>query len=102
MSALSSARSRPWSCSLEQNSVCPNGLTDGSSDPVLNFDVFWETFDQHYAFFGERNVDWDAVYGDLFRSEFSRQLDDVWAEIPPIRETSTEYRGRLVADLCVR
>ncbi len=48
------------------------------------------------------DIDWDALYGDLFRHEFSRELDEVWAEIPPIREISTEYRGRLVPDLCVR
>jgi hypothetical protein len=48
------------------------------------------------------DVDWGAVYEDLFRREFSRELDDVWAEIPSIRETSTAYRGRLVPDLCVR
>jgi hypothetical protein len=48
------------------------------------------------------DVDWDTVYEDLFRAEFSRELDDVWAEIPSIREISIEYRGRLVRDLCVR
>jgi hypothetical protein len=48
------------------------------------------------------DVDWEAVYEDLFRDEFSRELDEVWAEIPPIREVSSEYRGRLVTDLCVR
>lgn len=48
------------------------------------------------------DVDWDVVYQDLFRDAFSRKLDDVWAEVPPIRKTSTEYRARLVPDLCVR
>lgn len=47
-------------------------------------------------------VDWDAVYVDLFRSQFSCELDSVLAELPPIREISTNYRGRLVPDLCVR
>jgi hypothetical protein len=48
------------------------------------------------------DVDWGAVYEELLHAEFSVELDDVWAEIPPIREISTEYRGRLVRDLCVR
>jgi hypothetical protein len=48
------------------------------------------------------DLDWDAVYEDLFREEFSRELDDVWSELPPTRDSSTEYRGRLVLDLCVR
>ena len=47
-------------------------------------------------------VDWDAVYSDLFRKEFSCELDSVWAEIPPRRESPGNYRGRLVPDLCVR
>jgi hypothetical protein len=47
------------------------------------------------------DVDWDSLYEELFRAEFSVELDDVWAEIPPIREISTEYRGRLVPDLCL-
>jgi hypothetical protein len=54
----------------------------------------------HWDVGGE--VDWDAVYQDLFRSEFSCELDSVWAEVPPIRKGSTDYRGRLVKDLCVR
>ena len=47
------------------DSLCPNGLTEGSSDPVLNFEVLWQTFDQHYAFFSERRLDWDAVHDEL-------------------------------------
>ncbi len=45
--------------------LCPNGLTEKSSDPVLNFEVLWQTFDQHYAFFSERALDWDAAYAEL-------------------------------------
>jgi len=48
------------------------------------------------------DVDWEVVYRDLFREAFSRELEDVWKEIPPTRESSTEYRARLVPDLCVR
>ncbi|MGH8168181.1 MAG: S41 family peptidase, partial [Woeseiaceae bacterium] len=32
------------------------------SDPELNFDAFWNSFDENYAFFDDRGVDWDAVY----------------------------------------
>jgi len=31
-------------------------------DPELNFEVFWHYFDENYAFFGLRNVDWDQIY----------------------------------------
>lgn len=33
-----------------------------SHDPVKNFDVFWNTFNNRYPFFKLRNVDWDAQY----------------------------------------
>lgn len=42
--------------------LCPNGLTDKTSDPELNFEVLWQTFHQHYAFFAEREIDWEANY----------------------------------------
>ncbi len=45
--------------------VCPTGLTRPTDDPVLNFEVLWQTFDQHYAFFPERNVDWQAIYAEF-------------------------------------
>jgi hypothetical protein len=48
------------------------------------------------------DLDWDALYENLFREEFSRELNDVWSELPPIRDVSTEYRGRLIPELCVR
>jgi hypothetical protein len=47
-------------------------------------------------------LDWDAIYESLFREEFSLDLDDVWSQLPPIRDVSTEYRGRLIPELCVR
>ena len=31
-------------------------------DPVFDFEVFWNSFDENYAFFDEHNVDWEAVY----------------------------------------
>ena len=48
------------------------------------------------------DVDWDAVYAELFHNEFSRELDDVWSELPPMQDPRTDFRGRLVPDLCVR
>jgi len=47
-------------------------------------------------------VDWDAVYSELFRREFSRELDAVWAEMPPVHERPINYCGRLVRALVVR
>jgi hypothetical protein len=31
-------------------------------DPELNFEVFWNSFNENYAFFDTHDVDWDAVY----------------------------------------
>jgi len=52
--------------------LCPKGLTPRTDDPELNFEVMWHTFDQHYAFFAQRNVDWDAVYAE-FRPRISKE-----------------------------
>lgn len=46
-------------------------------------------------------LDWDSIYEDLFRQEFSCELDSIWDKLPPIRERPSEYSGRLVEDLCV-
>ena len=48
------------------------------------------------------DVDWDSVYTELFRSEFSCDQDSVWAELPPTDKTSADYHGRLIPKLCVR
>jgi hypothetical protein len=45
----------------ELPSHCKNGGTALSADPLLNFDVFWATFDEQYAFFTERGVDWQSA-----------------------------------------
>jgi hypothetical protein len=47
-------------------------------------------------------VDWDAVYPEVFRSEFGCELDSLWDELPPLREGPAERTGRLVPSLCVR
>jgi hypothetical protein len=54
------------------NRLCPAGLTPKIEDPELNFEVLWHTFDQHYAFFSVRNVDWDAVYSE-FRPKINKK-----------------------------
>lgn len=30
--------------------------------PEKNFEVFWQTFEDNYAFFKLRNIDWKATY----------------------------------------
>ena len=61
---------------------CPNGLTKKTDDPELNFEVLWQTFDRHYAFFDQRGVDWDFVYEEfrptITKNTTSRELADVF------------------------
>ncbi len=33
-----------------------------SNTPQNNFELLWQTFDERYCFFGEKDVDWDQVY----------------------------------------
>lgn len=45
--------------------LCAHGGTGNSGDPELNFELFWRTFSEQYAFFGKRGVDWDQTYAAL-------------------------------------
>jgi carboxyl-terminal processing protease len=39
-----------------------------TSDPVANFEYVWQTFNEHYAFFSGRGVDWYRTY-EQFRPQ---------------------------------
>ncbi len=47
------SKTLPIKCNKE------NSIVDSS--PEKNFEVLWNTFDNHYAFFKERNIDWKKV-----------------------------------------
>lgn len=47
----------------------------GSKDLKLNFDIFWHTLNENYAFFEERNLDWQNIY-----DEFSAEVDTIKTE----------------------
>lgn len=46
------------------------------NDPVHNFESVWHTFDQHYAYFGEREIDWQKSY-DKYRARVDSSTSDV-------------------------
>ncbi len=48
--------------------VCDNGGTAETIDPEANFEVFWATFNEQYAFFDLYGVDWQAQY-DTYRPQ---------------------------------
>jgi hypothetical protein len=49
----------------------------------------------------EGDIDWDAVYTELFRSEFSVDLDSIWAELPSTDNSRNDCRGRLILPICI-
>lgn len=46
-----------------------------SNDPVNNFEIFWNDFDQHYALFDVRGWDWDSIY-TVYRPQITEQTTD--------------------------
>jgi hypothetical protein len=49
---------------------CLYGITSQTLSPVDNFNVFWHTFNENYAYFDERGVNWNQQYNDyLWRVE---------------------------------
>lgn len=48
----------------EQNPFCLPDQIAMTSDPQVNFDHFWNIFNDYYAFFDARNIDW-AQYESL-------------------------------------
>ena len=45
------------------------------NDPVYNFEVLWETFKEHYAYFELRGVNPDAMYAE-YRPKISSEMSD--------------------------
>lgn len=45
-------------------------------DPVGNFDALWRAVDEHYCFFEEKGVDWDAV-GEKYRAKVTARTNDL-------------------------
>ncbi len=46
------------------------------NNPLLNFDALWETFNENYAFFGLRKVDWNKIK-DKYRKQLSKKTSDL-------------------------
>jgi carboxyl-terminal processing protease len=45
------------------------------ADPLYNFDVFWHTLNDEYAFFARRAVDWNAIR-ETYRPQISADTSD--------------------------
>ncbi len=46
-------------------------VEDWENDPRGNFEALWTIIDEHYCFFEEKDVDWDAIH-----TRYSARLDD--------------------------
>ena len=49
--------------------------TDLNNDPETNFEIFWQDFDQHYALFGVKQIDWVNLY-DQYRPQVTATTTD--------------------------
>lgn len=58
-----------FSMRLQRLEVLPASCLDErlltASTATATFEHVWHTFNDHYAFFNERDVDWNALYADL-------------------------------------
>jgi hypothetical protein len=46
--------------------------------------------------------EWVSVYEELFRTEFSCDLDSVWADLPSTDDSRADCHGRLIPQLCIK
>lgn len=65
----------------ELPSTCDDGGTMDSEDPRLSFDIFWHNFDEMYASFDIRGVDWAARYAMFEQSVASTTTTEELFEV---------------------
>ncbi len=51
-------------------------LEEWNNDPCGNFDALWTILDEHYCFFEEKGVDWNAVYNKYSRKVSNGMTDE--------------------------
>lgn len=71
-SVLSVSQTTVVSYTLDKRDALPDSCAQESTNtPTNNFKILWDTFNEHYAFFDERNVDWQEQY-----AIYSPQIED--------------------------
>jgi len=48
---------------------------DETNDPVNNFELFWQDFDQHYGLFEARGWNWDSIY-HVYKPQINAQTNE--------------------------
>jgi len=57
--------------------LCQQKLTKKErNNPVLNFEILWKTFEEQYAYFEERTIDWKALY-KVYASQVNEKTSEV-------------------------
>ncbi|MCC1485532.1 S41 family peptidase [Winogradskyella immobilis] len=56
----------------EKSSICKKS----KNNPLSNFDALWETFNENYAFFNLRRVDWNKLK-NKYRNRLSKKTSDL-------------------------
>ncbi len=71
-STLSIDQTTVASYTLDKRDALPENCAQGViNTPTNNFQILWDTFNENYAFFDERNVDWQDQY-----TKYSPQIED--------------------------
>lgn len=65
---------------LDQNPSCLPDQIAATEDPMVNFDHLWNIFNDYYAFFETRNIDW-APYESLRDQVTEDNLYDILEEL---------------------
>lgn len=56
-------------------SLCSQNQVD-SNDPIFNFEVLWNTFNEQYCSFDKRKIDWTKTYSS-YRSKISKETNEL-------------------------
>lgn len=79
---------------------CVDSLADSKyRDPLFVFDLFWETFREQYAFFEQRQMDWDAIRM-MYRPRVTSSMspEDLFAMFKEILEPLNDGHVHLYLD----
>lgn len=55
---------------------CKVDKQSNNNDPVLNFEALWNSFNEHYAYFDVRDIDWELKYNE-YRDKISSKTTEI-------------------------
>jgi hypothetical protein len=77
-----------------ESPVLSNWQAGYQRDPQRDFDIFWQTFDDHYLSFDLKGVDWSAVYEQGLTSVSNSSSDAELMEVFLSDDHTTCRRAR--------